>query len=200
MNFTRPMLGGAAVIGLAVVSACHHAVAPMAQPAPAPVAAPAPPPPPAALSAADRARMHADSVRAEVAAESSAAARRLDAWGMNGSDSSSLADKVHFDFNEWQLSQGDLDKLEAKRKVLAAHSSLVVQIAGNADERGPEEYNVALGLRRAEAAKRWLVEHGIDESRIRIISYGVERPLDNDHNEQAWAKNRRDDFLVLTGK
>ncbi len=120
------------------------------------------------------------------------------AWGIAAADSSSLADRIHFGFDSTALSQEDLQQLEAKRQVLARDPSLKIQIAGNCDERGSDEYNLALGERRAAAAKRWLESYGIAAERISITSYGKERPLDQGHDESAWAANRRDDFLVLT--
>jgi peptidoglycan-associated lipoprotein len=71
-----------------------------------------------------------------------------------------------------------------------------IRIEGNCDERGSEEYNVALGQRRAEAAKKYLVDLGIDAGRITTISYGKERPRAPGHDEAAWRENRRDDLLV----
>ena len=71
-------------------------------------------------------------------------------------------------------------------------------MAGNCDERGSDEYNLALGNRRAIAAKQYLTSHGIAASRIEIVSYGKERPVDPGHNEEAWASNRNDQFENLT--
>ena len=70
-------------------------------------------------------------------------------------------------------------------------------IEGHCDERGTEEYNRSLGERRALAVREYLVRLGIQASRIRTISYGFDRPVDNGHNEAAWSKNRRDEFIVL---
>ncbi|MFI5207852.1 MAG: OmpA family protein, partial [Gemmatimonadales bacterium] len=121
----------------------------------------------------------------------------ITSWGLARHDSTMLADRLHFAFDESDLTPEDLAELDAKRQVLVAHPSLVIQIVGNADERGPDEYNLALGERRAAAAKRWLLAAGIAESRISIVSWGEEHPLDPAHNEAAWAQNRRDEFLVM---
>ncbi len=121
----------------------------------------------------------------------------LTSWGVAAADSASLADRIHFAFDSSSLSPQDITELQAKRQVLAANPSLRIEIDGNCDERGSEEYNLALGERRAAAAKRWLMAYGIAENRITVKSYGEERPLDSGHNETAWAANRRDDFLVL---
>ena len=89
--------------------------------------------------------------------------------------------------------------LDRKASFLNQNSSVRVQIEGHTDERGTEEYNLALGERRANAAKQYLTTAGISAGRLSTISYGKERPLDPGHNEAAWAKNRRDHF-VITGQ
>ena len=74
-----------------------------------------------------------------------------------------------------------------------------IQIAGHCDDRGTEEYNLALGQKRAEVAKKYLVSLGVDPSRIQTISYGEDRPLDPRDTEEAWAANRRDEFAAMRG-
>lgn len=190
MHKIRSTLAGTTLLALA---ACHHpsaALAPTPTPAPAPAAPAAanPASSPAAMDEATRQRLHADSVRRQVLAAADSA--RL------ASGRAAIADRIHFDFDRWDLTPDDLQRLEVKRQEMAAHPELKVRIAGNCDERGPDEYNLALGLRRAAEAKRWLVAHGIDDGRISIISYGEESPLDAGHDEEAWAANRRDDFTV----
>jgi peptidoglycan-associated lipoprotein len=110
-----------------------------------------------------------------------------------------LSLKVHFDYDKSELRSTELPVLAQKAAVLTANPGTRIRIAGNADERGSDEYNLVLGNQRAEAAKRYLVEQGIDAGRIEIISYGEERPLDAEHNDQAWAQNRRDDFELVLG-
>jgi peptidoglycan-associated lipoprotein len=137
-------------------------------------------------------------VRAQVqraSADSAAAVRS----GLGAADSAVLADAVHFDYDKADLLAGDLAKLDRKVAVFQAHPRLEVQIAGNCDERGSDEYNLALGERRAAAAKRYLVAHGVSSDRVGVVSYGKERPLDPGHTEAAWATNRRDDFVVTRG-
>ncbi|PYO44598.1 MAG: peptidoglycan-associated lipoprotein [Gemmatimonadetes bacterium] len=109
-----------------------------------------------------------------------------------------LAEMIHFDFDKSYVRPGDADILDRKIPVLKANSTLRIQIAGNCDERGSDEYNLALGNRRALSSKAYLVNHGIDASRIETVSYGKERPLDPGHNQGAWAKNRNDQFELLT--
>ena len=84
--------------------------------------------------------------------------------------------------------------------VLSADASAKLLIEGNCDERGTQEYNRSLGERRALAAREALAKMGIDPSRVRTISYGKDKPVDPDNNEAAWAKNRRDDFVLLHPK
>src|SRR6266550_1979193 len=92
----------------------------------------------------------------------------------------------------------DAEVLDRKIPVLKTNAELRIQIAGNCDERGSDEYNLALGNRRALSARQYLISHGIEEGRIQTISFGKERPLDPGHNEEAWAKNRNDQFEILT--
>ncbi len=90
-----------------------------------------------------------------------------------------------FDFDRAQLSSSDQSTLDAKIPIFRASPALRIRIAGNCDERGSDEYNLALGQRRAVAAKRYLAYHGIDASRIETVSYGKERPIAAGHDEAA---------------
>ena len=107
---------------------------------------------------------------------------------------------AHFEFDRASLTSDDQERLQALAGLLRARPGARIEIAGNCDERGTEEYNLELGARRAEVAKRYLVALGVEPERIETISYGEERPLDQAHDERAWAANRRDDgrLLVLT--
>ncbi|MSM39505.1 MAG: peptidoglycan-associated lipoprotein Pal [Geobacter sp.] len=111
--------------------------------------------------------------------------------------SESLFEKVYFDFDSSALSQKSRDALSKNADVLKQQADMKVQIEGNCDERGSAEYNLALGERRAKAAMHYLVNLGIPASRISTISYGEEKPADPGHDEAAWAKNRRDEFLIV---
>jgi peptidoglycan-associated lipoprotein len=101
---------------------------------------------------------------------------------------------IHFDFDESEIKPEDKDNLMKNAEIIKAHPAVSVLIAGNCDERGTEEYNIALGNRRADAAKKYLVSLGVDDSKLSTTSYGFEKPVDPGHTEDAWAKNRRDDF------
>jgi peptidoglycan-associated lipoprotein len=103
---------------------------------------------------------------------------------------------IHFDFDRYSISQEDRKIISSHADYLLKNKNVKIVIEGNCDERGTTEYNLALGDKRAQEAKKFLVNSGVDKKRIKAISYGKERPLDPDHNEEAWAKNRRDHFVV----
>jgi peptidoglycan-associated lipoprotein len=103
--------------------------------------------------------------------------------------------KVYFDYDSIDLSPESTQVLDSLAGFLKDNPVLKLQVAGNCDERGTTEYNLALGDRRAKAAKDYLVTKGIDGQKIATISYGEEKPVDPGHTEDAWAKNRRDEFL-----
>ena len=102
----------------------------------------------------------------------------------------SLAD-AFFDFDDFSLRQDAKTALESDGKYLEKNSGMKAVIEGHCDERGSVEYNLALGEKRARAAKDYLVSYGIPSARLTTISYGKERPFDTGHDEGAWAKNRR---------
>ncbi|HAM59852.1 MAG TPA: peptidoglycan-associated lipoprotein Pal [Candidatus Rokubacteria bacterium] len=103
---------------------------------------------------------------------------------------------IHFDFDKYDIRPGDATILDANGAWLKQAASNLVLIEGHADERGTNEYNLALGERRAKATMNYLVSQGIQASRMTIISYGEERPACTDKNESCWSKNRRAHFLV----
>ena len=103
---------------------------------------------------------------------------------------------IHFDFDKYNIRQDDRQILSRNAAYLSKNINVKIVIEGNCDERGTTEYNMALGERRADEAKQYLVNLGIDGKRITTISYGSEKPLDPGHDEDAWAKNRRDHFAV----
>jgi len=106
-----------------------------------------------------------------------------------------LAD-IHFDFDKFLIKPQDRKILSAAAEWIKKNNPKMVTIEGHCDERGTTEYNLALGDRRASEAKKYLVTLGVNEKYLKTISYGEERPLDPGHNEEAWAKNRRDHFVV----
>jgi peptidoglycan-associated lipoprotein len=186
------------VIPLAIAvaaGACHHA--------PPAVAVQ----PQVDMSALERARQDSiaraeEAARAREAAARRAEQRRADSLAAlqrkSEEISEELAAMIHFDFDKAMLRGGDVQVLDEKLPILRDNPQLRIRIAGNCDERGSDEYNLALGNRRAISAKQYLVAHGIDASRIEVVSYGKEKPIDPDHNEEAWAKDRNDQFLNLS--
>jgi peptidoglycan-associated lipoprotein len=109
-------------------------------------------------------------------------------------------DNIHFDFDSYVLRPDAREILDKHAKWLKAHPNYIVSIEGNCDERGSVKHNLALGRRRADNAMKYLVDLGVDKSRINTISYGKGRPIDPGHNEKAWAKNRRNHFSVTLSK
>jgi peptidoglycan-associated lipoprotein len=107
-----------------------------------------------------------------------------------------LNELIHFEFDKSRLLPEAKAILRVKAEWLKANPEARAIIEGHCDERGTNEYNLALGDRRAQSAKTYLVDLGIAPERLTCISYGEERPLDPGHNEAAWAKNRRDQFVL----
>ena len=111
---------------------------------------------------------------------------------------SKLFKDIHFDYDRYEIRPGDADILKQNAAVLSKHRTVKVQIEGHCDERGTNEYNLALGERRANSTKKYLISLGISQDRISTISYGEEKPSDTGTNEEAWAKNRRAHCIVLS--
>ena len=112
----------------------------------------------------------------------------------------SITAMIHFEYNKADISPADAQTLDAKVAVLKKFGALRIRITGNCDERGSDDYNIALGSQRAAAARDYLVRAGIAASRIDVATLGREKPLDPGHDETAWAKNRRDEFEVIAGQ
>ncbi|MCX8116901.1 MAG: peptidoglycan-associated lipoprotein Pal [Desulfobacterota bacterium] len=110
---------------------------------------------------------------------------------------SSMLKMIHFDFDKYDIRPQDAEILKQNAEVLKRFPSVKIQIEGHCDERGTEEYNLALGERRANSTKKYLISLGIAADRMTTISYGEERPLDPGHNEEAWSKNRRAQFVII---
>lgn len=173
MTFTFPQLVklSTTLALLGGLAACSHAKpVTSSEPAPTPAAAaePAATPAPAAATAAAPEPAATVAVRGE---------------------------SVYFDFDQSQLKGTGQDYLSGFGALLARHPDLKVRIEGNCDERGTSAYNMALGAKRAEAAKAYLVQMGAQDSQITTVSYGKERPKAKGHDEAAWAENRRDDVV-----
>jgi peptidoglycan-associated lipoprotein len=106
---------------------------------------------------------------------------------------------IHFDFDRYEIRPGDAKILDEIASWLKANAAVLLLIEGHCDERGTNEYNLALGERRAVATREYLVTLGVAASRISTISYGEERPVCLERDEACWAQNRRAHFLVKPG-
>jgi len=105
--------------------------------------------------------------------------------------------RIHFDYDESEIRPDQRPVLQDNADWLREHPGVVIQIEGHCDERGTREYNQALGERRAEATRQYLISLGVDADRVRTISYGEEIPLAQGSNEEAWAQNRRAEFTAV---
>lgn len=182
------------VLALAAVSACKGKPAPP----PAPVAAP---PAPAAAprgvnqDSIDAVRRRAEAESARLAAD--AEARRN--ASVIAEVRSQLTKTIFFDYDKDEIRDDQRVALDAKVAILNTNASVRIRIAGHTDNRGSDEYNLALAQRRSAAAKRYLVGRGIADGRIDVVSFGEERPAASGDSEDAWAKNRRDEFEIVSG-
>jgi len=184
-RFVAPVLAATLV-----VAACHKA--------------PPPPPAPTGPSAEELAQRRADSIAAARRADSIAAARRAaDEAAAHeravATARQTLMEMVHFDYDQSDIRPDAAEVLRRKVDVLRASPQVQLRVTGHADERGSTEYNLALGNRRAESVRQFLTGFGLDASRFSIISLGEEQPLVNEHNEDAWAQNRRAEFQITAG-
>jgi peptidoglycan-associated lipoprotein len=103
---------------------------------------------------------------------------------------------IYFDFDRSFIRDDARPVMKSNAEWLKANPKVKIRIEGNCDERGTKEYNQALGQRRAAAAKKYLTDLGISARRVSLISYGKEKPVCNEHNEECWQKNRRDDLVA----
>ncbi len=108
-------------------------------------------------------------------------------------------DRIYFELDSYRVSSEAGQRLNAQAQWLQRYPNVTVRIEGNADERGTREYNLALGARRAEAVRTYLVERGVAPNRINTISYGKERPIATGSNEDAWARNRNAHTAIVSG-
>jgi peptidoglycan-associated lipoprotein len=168
-----------------VLAACGGGTPPE-EPAPEPAPAPAPPPPAPVDDSAERERLEKERLAREAAERARALAAEVGTM-------------INFEFDRADIRPADQGTLDRKAAILAANSAVRLRISGHADDRGSDEYNLALGNRRAAAAKRYLENKGIDASRMEVVSYGEERPLNPGSDEAAYAQNRRDEFEVTAG-
>jgi peptidoglycan-associated lipoprotein len=167
-----------------------------------------PPPPPPAPPAPDQDSLqrYRDSVaaaqRAAAEAEARAAAERAAAAERERRVAAArevLEQRVHFDYDESAIRPEAESLLRQKADILRASPEVRIRIEGHADERGSTEYNLALGNRRAEAIRSFLTDFGLSADRFETTSFGEGRPLRTGSNEEAWAANRRGEFVITAG-
>jgi len=103
---------------------------------------------------------------------------------------------VHFDYDKYDLNKEAMEILSENAEALAKHPNAVIRIEGHCDERGTEEYNMALGEKRAQTVRNYLLNYGVNPKNVSIISYGELMPQDRGHNEKAWKTNRRAQFVI----
>jgi len=137
-----------------------------------------------------------EELAAQQRAEAEAEKRRRQAEEERAARQEFVNENVYFGFDDSSLTRKARQILAEKAEWLRKHPDIEVVIEGHCDERGTKEYNMALGQRRAQSIKNYLVNAGIDSDRLETISYGEERPVDPRHNEMAWAKNRRGVFRI----
>ena len=165
-----------------------------------------PPPPPPPQPDQDSLRAYNDSVAAAEAArraeaERLAAERAAEAerQRLMREARATLEEMVFFDYDMSEIRSDAQTSLRAKVDILRASPQVQIRIEGHADERGSTEYNMALGNRRAEAIRQFLVGFGLAENRFEIVSFGEGRPLAQGSTEQSWARNRRGQFVITAG-
>jgi peptidoglycan-associated lipoprotein len=105
-------------------------------------------------------------------------------------------ERVFFDFDSSALDDQSKSALKDNATIMSEHTDIKLEIQGHADERGTTDYNLALGQRRANAVLNFMSSNGVASSRLKVVSYGEERPLTEGHSESAWAQNRRAEFII----
>jgi len=174
------------LVALATLGGCKKkkpevAVTPVNNPPPAAAPTPTPAPAPECDAACVAAR-DSEAKRAAIAAARA-----------------TLTATIYFDYDQSEITEESRAKLDAKASILAQNTGVRIRIAGHTDSRGSDEYNLALGQRRAAAAKRYLTDRGIDGSRIEIVSFGEERGTCTEESDSCWSRNRRDEFEITGG-
>ncbi len=145
-----------------------------------------------------------EAVVSEIEEEGMGSAESLDTEVLDEAEETSLEGRttpglfpVYFDFDKSVIKSDQVDRMEKNAVFMEENPGFKVRVEGNCDERGTNEYNMALGQRRAMSGKKYLVNLGIPETRLSTISYGEERPINFGHDELSWSQNRRDDFVVV---
>ncbi len=186
-----------AALALSAVTTTACKKKPVVAPAPAPVVAP--PFNQDSADAAERARKAAADAAAKAAADRAAAEAAAKLAAAVAAAKAEFAVPVYFDYDMSNIRDDQRATLEAKLPIFAANPDMRIRVAGHTDNRGSDEYNLALGQRRAAEVKQYLIARGIAADRIDVVSFGEERPAVGQDNEDAWAKNRRGEFEIIAG-
>jgi peptidoglycan-associated lipoprotein len=160
-----------------------------------------PPPAPAETCDAACRQRRADSIAAANAERDRLAREAADRERAAAAEraKNALLATIYFDYDASDIRGDARSALDQKLPILRANSGLQIRISGHADERGSDQYNDALGQRRAASTKRYLTDNGIDAARISIVSYGEQKPAMTGSDENAWARNRRAEFEITAG-
>ena len=189
---SRRVAGVIITVVLAVsVGACAKKKPPVARPIP-------PPPPPASETAPPRPPAPPEPVRETPIPPEPVTSDPLTATDIDQINKNSPFQPIFYGFDSAEIDPEAQKVLNANAEILRKYPSWVITIEGHSDERGTAEYNLALGERRAAAARTYLVSLGIPGDRLKTVSYGKEFPFDPGHDEAAWAKNRRAHFVVTS--
>jgi peptidoglycan-associated lipoprotein len=190
LNLLLPLL-----VLMLFVTGCPKRPATTAASAPAPTSSAVAPAPPAPSPSPAPSPAPAPATPAPATAAPATAPPATPPRPSEFSENENLKD-VYFDFDKYDIRPDEAKTLDGNGTWLKGNANNLVLIEGHCDERGTNEYNLALGERRAKATMNYLVAQGIQANRITIISYGKERPVCSEHNEACWQKNRRAHFLV----
>lgn len=185
-----------AAIALSAVTTTACKKKPVVAPEPAPVVIPFNQDSANAAEAAKRAAAEAAAKAAADRAAAEAAARLAAAVAAAKAE---FAMPVYFDYDMSNIRDDQRTTLEAKVPIFSANPDMRIRVAGHTDNRGSDEYNLALGQRRAAEVKQFLIARGIAADRIDVVSFGEERPAVAQDNEDAWGKNRRGEFEIIAG-
>jgi peptidoglycan-associated lipoprotein len=181
-RLVRPLASSLAIVGMAAaLAACASHPKPAPTPGPVAVAKPAPAP------------------SRHTTAPAPAAVASAALPGSERDFVVNVGDRVYFDYDQYAVRSDAEPLLAAQAEWLKRYPAVQIRIEGNADERGTQEYNLALGARRASAVKEFLVAHGVSSTRLTTVSYGKEHPIDTGAGEQAEAHNRNGHTAILSG-
>lgn len=193
VNRLATMLLGLTFLAFLPLMGCSSA----ATPKPEPSSSPGSQPGATAPGESGRGKGIGESTTTSAPPSSLEAQRRGESTATPGS---SPLKEVYFDFDKYDLRQDARETLKANADWLKANPAARVEIEGHCDERGTNEYNLALGAKRAQAAKDYLVTLGLSAARLSTISYGQELPVCREHTEDCWQKNRRARFVIIAAR